>query len=176
MKVFFEKRIKPKRLISISHREAKALEDPLRALILDLLSTRPMSVEEIWRELSKRGYKKSINTVRHHLNILVSSGLVELVRVEEKRGAHLKYYSSKARLVVAEGSIDEARLRGAIEYAEKEIGRLIEQLEALYGKEIDEEAERLRPCPYCQISHFKEYVILEIIERAIARIWDKKTI
>ena len=169
-RVLLRKHVETEKLISISPEEAKALEDPVRALILDLLSARPMSVEELWRELKSRGYDKSINTVRHHLNILLSSGLVELVKVVERRGAHLKYYSSKAKLVAAEGALDYERLKGPISLAEERLRSLVRELEEKYGNVIVEEAKKLKPCPYCQLSHFKEYVLLEIIEKALARV------
>lgn len=169
-RILLDREVRVERLVTVSSSEAKALEDPTRMAILEMLSRKPMSVEDLWEELRAAGYGKSINTVRHHLNVLVSSGLVELVRVVETRGAHLKYYASKAKPIAHEGPMDVRRLREAVEYATGHLERLVSELVSRYGREIEDEAKKLRPCPYCDLNHFKDYVVASIIESALARI------
>jgi len=60
--------------------QGKALSSRSRLKILDLLSRRPMSVEEMSREVSL----KTI-TVRHHLNMLKRIGLVEEYGEERRK-------------------------------------------------------------------------------------------
>jgi len=41
---------------------------------------------------------------------------------------------------------------------------------------IEEAADKLKPFPYCSSKHFKDYVILEILQRAIAEVINRPKI
>ena len=170
MGVLYERSLRSEKVITLNTREARALEDPVRAAILDLLSVKPMSVEELKASLEERGYVKSINTIRHHVGVLKEAGLVDLVRVEEARGAVLKYYGARARLLTGEVEVDVEKLREPLEFLESRLRRDIASLLEKYGRVIDEEASRLKPCPYCQTIHFREYIVAKLVEAALARI------
>ena len=64
----------------------KALSDPSRLAILELLTERcvPVSVEEMVAHIGRL----SQPTVSHHISTLVAAGLIELV---EKRGTYCYY-------------------------------------------------------------------------------------
>jgi len=171
MSRIFEKEAKVTHVITLSVDKARALENPLRAAMLDLLSEKPMSVEELTKELKRFGkkYNKAPTTVRHHLDLLKKSGLIELVKVEETGGAVLKYYAARARFYGYETPQDfEEKLKEAIKFSSDKILNLINELATKYKEPIEKAANQLKPCPYCSSKHFKEYVILEILQRAIA--------
>lgn len=150
--------------------KAMALEDPLRALLLNLLSERPMSVEEMAAEARKRGHRKAITTLRHHVEVLKRAGLIELARVQEARGAVLKYYAANARVLGYELTPEaETALEAAIQDAERRMMRLLSGLLRAHKKEIQKAAEGLKECPYCPTPHFVEYTVLKVLERATAR-------
>ena len=69
----------------------KALDDPIRGKIVQLLHKKQLNVEQICRRLKKFGYKKAVTTIRHHVEILKDSDLIEIVKIEESRGAVTKY-------------------------------------------------------------------------------------
>ena len=166
-----EKEARITHVITLSVDKARAIEDPIRAAMLDLLSEKPMSVEEIVRELRRFGrrYSKAHTTIRHHLDILRRAGLIELVRVEEAGGAVLKYYAAKAKFYGYEIPQEfEEKFREVVEFSSGRISKLIGELLSRYGGLIKEVASGLKPCPYCSLKHFEEYVILEILQRAIA--------
>lgn len=172
MSILFEKPIKINRIITMSIEEARALEDPLRATMLDLLSRKPMSVEELARELRKvdKRYDKALTTIRYHLDSLKRAGLIELVKMKEVGGAVLKYYASRAKLLSYALPQDfEDNLKDIVEYTSREVSNLIQKIVRRYREEIIKTAEKLKPCPYCVTQHFKEYVIIEILQLAIAR-------
>lgn len=174
--MIFRKEVRITHVIALSVEKARALEDPIRAAMVDLLSERPMSVEELVKELKRFGkkYDKAPTTIRHHLDLLKKAGLVELVRVEEAGGAVLKYYSARARFYGYEVPQDfEEIFRGAIKSASDRIVHLMNELAAQNRELIKKTADRLKPCPYCASRHFEEYVILEIIQRAIAEAVNK---
>ena len=77
----------------------KALDDPIRGKIVQLLNKKQLNVDQITRRLKKLGYKKAVTTIRHHIEILKDSGLIEIIKIEESRGAVTKYYGSSTRLL-----------------------------------------------------------------------------
>jgi len=167
----FSRRVGVKNLITIGHEIAKAIEDPIRIAILEILSTKSCSIVEIAEELEKTGVKKSPNAIRHHVDILKKAGLIELTRLEDVRGGVLKYYASNTRVLhqsMPEG-FDES-MSEAIEDARREIERIIQKIGEKYGNEILETARSLKHCPYCSDEHFTEYVVVQILSRAIARL------
>jgi DNA-binding transcriptional ArsR family regulator len=71
----------------------RAMADPLRSTILDLLLERAATVTEL---ASAVGRPKS--TVAHHVNVLVDAGLLKVVRTRRVRAIDERYYGRTARL------------------------------------------------------------------------------
>jgi DNA-binding transcriptional ArsR family regulator len=109
----------------------KALADPLRRLICDLVLERAMSVTEL-AELSDRPK----GTVAYHVDVLVDAGLLKVVRTRQVRAVEERFYGRVARTfvipdisggfpflaeVVAEYDID--RVAGLLDEGLDELGR-----------------------------------------------------
>lgn len=75
--------------------QIKTLSDPRRMAILQLLMTGPETLTSIGKILGEHPAR-----VRHHLKLLESVGLVELVETRSLRGFVEKYYQAKARAFV----------------------------------------------------------------------------
>jgi len=75
MSTLLEKEIKVNRILTTSVQHARAIEDPARSKIIEILYHRALSADQISSELKKTGYKKALTTVRHHLDILKEAGL-----------------------------------------------------------------------------------------------------
>ncbi len=148
--------------------EVKALSDEVRITILDMLSKRPMSVQEITEELKKRGFNKSINAVRYHIKLLKESGLINLVKVVEVRGGVLKYYATSKDVYLYEEpkNIDEL-LKPFIDSIKDDVKRIILRILEEKHDEIVDTAKNLKPCPYCYTEHFVEHIILESFKGAV---------
>jgi len=71
----------------------RALADPLRSTILDLLLERAATVTELAGAV---GRPKS--TVAHHVGVLVDAGLARVVRTRRVRAIDERYYGRTARL------------------------------------------------------------------------------
>ncbi len=99
MSTLLEKPIKVNRTVTTSIEHARAIEDPARAKVVEILYHQSLSADQITTALKKAGFKKALTTVRHHLEILKVSGLIEIVRIEESRGAITKYYSTSTKLL-----------------------------------------------------------------------------
>ena len=94
-----EKEVTIDRIMSANYDVFKALDDPIRGKIVQLLNKKQLNVKQITRRLKKFGYKKAVTTIRHHIEILKESGLIEISKIEESRGAITKYYSSSTKLL-----------------------------------------------------------------------------
>ena len=158
-------------------KKSRAIEDPIRIAIIDMLSHKPMSVGEIAGELKKnKNIDKAPTSVRHHIEILKDTGLIELVRMEEaKGGGILKYYASSTKLLSYNTPEDfDSKFKPAINEAGNQIIKMVTKISSRYGKELKEMAETLKPCPYCDTKHFVEFLLLEILRDATVEAVKKK--
>jgi DNA-binding transcriptional ArsR family regulator len=79
-----------------SAKELKALADPLRETILDLLLERAATVGEL---ASAVGRPKS--TVAHHVGVLADAGMLKIVRTRRVRAMTERFYGRTARVFYA---------------------------------------------------------------------------
>ncbi|MFB6189775.1 MAG: helix-turn-helix domain-containing protein [Halapricum sp.] len=146
---------------------SKAVEEPLRAMILDMLAEEALDVGEIHDRLAERGYDRTENTVRHHVNELRDAGLVEIARLEEGRGGTKKFY--EANTIVLSYAIPDGRAEDVAamsEAIEPEIAAILDRLEAEYGDVIDAIAGEMSPCAHCRTQKYETYVLLTVLRRA----------
>ncbi|MFB6267379.1 MAG: ArsR/SmtB family transcription factor [Halodesulfurarchaeum sp.] len=147
-----------------------AVDEPARAMILDMLAESEMRVAEVHEALADRGYERTENTVRHHLNELRDAGLVEVSRLEEHRGGTTKFYRANTIVLsyavpeTAEDTLDD--LAGAIQDS---VGGLIEDLRAEHGEDLEEIAAEMAPCPHCRTQKYETYLLLTVLRRAFVR-------
>ncbi len=99
MNMLLDRSAKVTRIVTINSEQARAIGDPARAEIVSMLYHKPLSPKQIADELAKSGYEKAISTTRHHINILIESGLIELVRLDDSSGAVTKYYGTSIKLL-----------------------------------------------------------------------------
>ena len=88
MSTLLEKKIRINRTLTVSLDHAKSIEDEMRMEILQLLYKKQLNAEQIAIRLKKLGYKKALTTIRHHIEILKDSDLIEIVKIIESRGAN----------------------------------------------------------------------------------------
>lgn len=168
MSIVFEKPPMITQLLMTNTEKAKALEDPLRVAIIDMLSHRSMSIEEMVTELKSKKFNKAPTTIRHHIDILKDAGLVELVKLKAtKGGGLLKYYASNTKLLNFNRPKEfENELKGAIEEISSELIKLMSNISKKYSDKLKRMAENLKPCSYCNTQHFVEFLLLEILRSA----------
>lgn len=167
----FQKEVRIRRVTTIGYSAAQALKDPVRIRILEILSHKQMSVDEIAKALGSLGFKKATTTIRHHLNTLKGAGLIEATRMVEVRGAVMKYYAPTIRAF----SYDAPDLEKHTKLVDdtgtkllKVMNSIIEDKKfaaAFAGKDV---------CGQCKNDHYKEYVALEILNAAIAKAMERK--
>lgn len=167
----FQKEVKIKRVTTIGYSAAQALNDPVRIKILEILSHKQMSADEVAKALGSSGYKKATTTVRHHLDTLKSSGLVEATKMVEVRGAVMKYYAPTLRAF----SYDTPDLDKNAKLVEDTGTRLLKVLKGIIDdKKFASAFNGKDTCSQCKGDHYREYVALEILNAALARAMERK--
>lgn len=162
MSTLLDKQIRINRIMTTSVDQARAIEDPARARILELLYCKQYSAEQITKQLRRSGHKKALTTVRHHLEILRDAGLIEVVKIEETRGAITKFYGTSTKLLGYNAPEDfETRYSSVIKNTTK---RLEDVLKALAPKAASK-TKKSDPA-------YSQYVMMEIINRATTRVME----
>jgi DNA-binding transcriptional ArsR family regulator len=155
-----QKEVKVRRITTLSHQAAQGLGDPARLRILEVLAHKPMTAEEISKALASSGMKKATTTIRHHLDTLKRTGLVETSKMVEVRGAVMKYYSATVRAYSCSAPADlDAKAAKTINDASVRIAKV---LSSVYGdKRFAALVEKEGKC--------KEFLAAEIMNAALAR-------
>ena len=159
-----EKEITIDRIILTNYEVFKALDGPIRGKIVQLLHKKQLNVEQISRRLKKFGYKKAVTTIRHHVEILKNSGLIEIVKIEESRGAVTKYYGSSTKLLDFTLPLDfDKNYSKIMTKTLPKLRKLVNSISKIFPK-----TRKVH-----QIS-YNDYIIMEIINRTMTNLLEKK--
>lgn len=166
MSIVLDRPVKIRRTVASSMDHARALEDPVRVRILEILYKKPLSAEQITEGLRASGHKKAVTTVRHHIDVLKGSGLVQVVRIQEARGAVIKYYGTPVRLLEYSEPKDFDAKYGDI------IRDTAKRLEGILGGLSEETALILKSKKSDRAYH--QYVMMEIVNRSMTSIFERR--
>lgn len=81
-----------------SPQEIKAMFQPLRGTLLELLLERAATVKEL-----AAAVERPKSSVAYHVGLLASTGLLKVVRTRKVRGIEERYYGRTARIFYVEG-------------------------------------------------------------------------
>ena len=170
MSTLLENQIKVNRIVTTNSTHAKAIEDPIRVKILHLLYNEKLTVERITAKLKKLGINKAVTTVRHHIEILKDANLVEVVKIEEARGAIIKYYGTSIKILDYDIPKDFDKTYDAIiKSTETKLEKLLKniQTKSSFEKSIKSNSSKVG---------YDQYLILEIVNRAATNIFEQKKV
>ena len=159
-----EKEISVDRIIVGNYEVFKALDDPIRGKIVQLLNKKQLNVDQITRRLKKFGYKKAVTTIRHHIEILKNSGLIEIIKIEESRGAITKYYGSSTKLLDFTLPLD----------FDENYSKVISKTSLKLGKIIGTILKNFSKTRKTQQINYNNYIVMEIMNRSITNLLEKK--
>jgi len=159
-----EKEITTNRIILTNYEIFRALDDPIRGKIVQLLHKKQLNVEQISRRLKKFGYKKAVTTIRHHIEILKNSGLIEISKIEEARGGITKYYASSTKLLDFTLPVD----------FDKKYSKLISKTSLKLGKIVGPISKNFSKTRKIQQINYNNFIIMEIVNRAMTDLLVKK--
>ena len=164
MSTLLEKQITVNRIVTTSIEHARAIEDPARSKIVEILYHQALSADQITTALKKAGYKKALTTVRHHLEILKRSGLIEIVKIEEFRGAIKKYYGTSTKLLDFQTPEDfDSKYSKIINNTSAKIEKILKGLTPKTKQNGKKSKE------------YSQYLVIEIMNRAMTNIFEKST-
>jgi DNA-binding transcriptional ArsR family regulator len=167
----FENEVRVKGVTTLGYQSAHALNDPVRIKILEILSHKQMTAEEISKILRRAGRKKATTTIRHHLDTLKGAGLIQVTKMVQVRGAVRKYYMPTLRAF----SYNVPNLEKQSKLIEDTSSRLLKVLKSIFEDEkFVTEINGKDTCNLCKGDHYKEYVALEVLNNALAKTLQSK--
>jgi DNA-binding transcriptional ArsR family regulator len=167
----FENEVRVKGVTTLGYQSAHALNDPVRIKILEILSHKQMTAEEISKILRRAGHKKATTTIRHHLDTLKGAGLIQVTKMVQVRGAVRKYYMPTLRAF----SYNVPNLEKQSKLIEDTSSRLLKVLKSIFEDEkFVTEINGKDTCNLCKGDHYKEYVALEVLNNALAKTLQSK--
>ena len=159
-----EKPIKVNRIVTTSGQQARAIEEPTRAKILKILYKNQLSAEQILEELKKTGYDKALTTIRHHIDILKISGLIEVVKIQESRGSIAKFYGTSTKLLEYDTPDDfEKKYGPLIKSTSDKISKLVKTV----SQKTNSKTKKQKTT---DSESYNQYILLEIINRALTNV------
>ena len=164
MAILMEKKIGTDMIITANYEMFRALDDPIRGKIVELLNKKQLNVEQITRRLKKFGYKKAVTTIRHHIEILKDSGLIEIIKIEESRGAITKYYGSSTKLLDFSLPLD----------FDENYSKIISKTSLKLAKVIGPILKNFSKTRKKQQINYNKYIVIEIMNRSITNLLEKK--
>ena len=166
MSTLLEKQISVNRILVTNIDHAKAIDDPARAKIVQMLYNKNLNAEQITSQLKKVGHKKALTTTRHHLDILKGSGLIEIVRIEERRGAITKFYGTSTKLLDYETPKDfDQKYSSLIKSTSSKLQKIVNIISKKTGKITKSNTKH----------EFNQYLMMEIVNRAMTNVLEGKS-
>lgn len=164
MSTLLEKPIKVNRTVAMNSEIARAIEDQARAKILKILYHKQLNAEQIHGELQKTGYNKALTTIRHHLDILKISGLIEIVKIQEARGAVTKFYGTSTKLLEFEIPKDfDSKYSKVIQSTSGKLEKLLKNISK-------KTSSKTKSQKLSEHENYNQYLLMEIINRAITNV------
>ena len=166
MSTLLEKPISVNRILVTSIDHAKAIEDPARAKIVRMLYNKNLNAEQITLQLKKEGHKKALTTIRHHLDILKESDLIEIVKIEERRGAITKFYGTSTKLLDYKTPKDfDQKYSRLIKSTSSKLQKIVNTMSKKTGKTTKSTTK----------NEFNQYLMMEIVNRAMTNVLEGKS-
>ena len=147
-----------------------AIDEPMRAMVLDVLSDDALTASDVYDRLVERGIDRTENTIRHHINELRDAGLVDVVRFEEGRGGTTKYYG--ANTIVLSYSLPESGMEtveSMTDAVRPQVEGALETLSDEFESEIESLAADMGPCEHCKTQKYEPYILLSVLRRAFVQ-------
>ena len=162
--MLLEKKISVNNILTVNTICAKAIEDEIRAKILQLLYKKRLNAVQITKRLKKLGYKKALTTIRHHIEILKDAGLIEVVKIEESRGGITKYYGTSTKLIAFTTPLD----------FEKKYSSIIQLTSSKLEKVLNLVLKKTSKYRKSNQAEYNDYLVMEIFNRAMTNLLEKK--
>ncbi|MDE1770471.1 MAG: winged helix-turn-helix transcriptional regulator [Thaumarchaeota archaeon] len=172
MSTLLQKELKVNKILTTNADQAKALDDTARIKILQILYRKQLTTDQIVEELNKTGYKKATTTIRHHIDVLKNAGLIEIVKMEEVRGAVMKYYGTSVRVMGNKLPANfETEFSKMIAETSVKLEKVMKNIAENAGKKIKKKSSKNNPTE----SNYEEHIVMEIVNRAMTKVFENNS-
>ena len=169
MSTLLQKDLKINKIVTTDAHQAKALDDAARIKILQILYHKQLPTEQIVEELNKLGNKKATTTIRHHIEILKNAGLIEIVKMEEVRGAVMKYYGTSVRVLGNKLPTNfEIEFSKTISDTSLKLEKVIKNITETTGAKMRKKNSKNVEAG----SNYEEHIVMEIVNRAVTKVFE----
>lgn len=170
MSTLMEKPIRVNRIVTSSGQQARAIEEPTRTKILKILYKNQFTADQILDEMKKTGYDKALTTIRHHLDILKISGLIEVVKIQESRGSVTKFYGTSTKLLEYDIPDDfEKNYANLIKSTSDKITNLVKNISQKTSSKTKNQKN-------VESESYNQYILMEIVNRALTNVLENPKI
>jgi len=154
------------RVLTTDPETARVLGNDVRAMLLDLL-VEPRTIGDLQTGLADRGESLAETSVRHHLGVLQSAGMIAVVRREDVNGGVRKHYRATTRAYAYDTADVEPELASMAGLVRAELASLCSRLAATHREDLAAAAEGLDPDPaYCN-GDPRAFLVRELVDRAL---------
>jgi len=169
MSTLLQKELKINKILTTNADQAKALDDTARIKILQILYHKQLPTEQIVDELNKIGYRKATTTIRHHIDVLKNAGLIEIVKMEEVRGAVMKYYGTSVRVMGNKLPANfETEFSKMITETSVKLEKVMKNISENVGSKMKKKSQK----NVSPESNYEEHVVMEIVNRAMTKVFE----
>ena len=169
MSTLLQKELKINKILTTNADQAKALDDVARIKILQILYHKQLTTDQIVEELNKMGYKKATTTIRHHIDVLKNAGLIEIVKMEEVRGAVMKYYGTSVRVMGNKLPANfETEFSKMISDTSIKLEKVIKNISENTGSKIKKKNLKNVSAD----SNYEQHIVMEIVNRAMTKVFE----
>ena len=169
MSTLLQKELKINKILTTNADQAKALDDVARIKILQILYHKQLTTDQIVEELNKMGYKKATTTIRHHIDVLKNAGLIEIVKMEEVRGAVMKYYGTSVRVMGHKLPANfETEFSKMISDTSVKLEKVIKNISENMGSKIKKKNLKNVSAD----SNYEQHIVMEIVNRAMTKVFE----
>ena len=169
MSTLLQKELKINKILTTNADQAKALDDVARIKILQILYHKQLTTDQIVEELNKMGYKKATTTIRHHIDVLKNAGLIEIVKMEEVRGAVMKYYGTSVRVMGNKLPANfETEFSKMISDTSVKLEKVIKNISENTGSKIKKKNLK----NVSTDSNYEQHIVMEIVNRAMTKVFE----
>ena len=173
MSTLLQKELKINKILTTNADQAKALDDVARIKILQILYHKQLTTDQIVEELNKMGYKKATTTIRHHIDVLKNVGLIEIVKMEEVRGAVMKYYGTSVRVMGTKLPANfETEFSKMISDTSVKLEKVIKNISENAGSKIKKKNSKNVSTDL----NYEEHIVMEIVNRAMTKVFENNGI
>lgn len=154
------------RVVTTDPETARVLGNDIRAILLDLL-VQPRTIGDLQAGLADRGEDLAETSVRHHVGVLQSAGMITVVHREDVNGGVRKHYRATTRAYAYDTDAAEESLASMQGMVRAELASLCSRLAATHRDDLAAAAAELEADDCYRHGDRRAFLVRELVDRAL---------